>query len=116
MQKRLVRKLDLERMLSQVKPHPMPKPDLEQYTIPADVAATMIYIAAYSNNDIVSKTVLDLGCGTGRLALGATFLGAKEVVGVDVDKTAVGVAIENSVRVGLKERAQWVVADIDAIF
>ena len=115
MHKRLVRKLDLEMLLSQVKPHPSPKPSLEQYTIPANVAATMLYIAAYTNNDIVGRTVLDLGCGTGRLALGAGFLGAKQVVGVDVDKTAVKVAFESSVRASLKGKVQWIIADIDGV-
>jgi len=115
MQKRLIRKLDLEMLLSQVKPHPSPKPSLEQYTIPIDVAATILYLAAYVNDDIIGKSVLDLGCGTGRLALGATFLGAKGVVGVDIDKTAVKVAFENSVRTSLKGKVQWISADIDAI-
>jgi putative methylase len=115
MQKRIVRKLELELLLSQIVPHPSPKPSLEQYTIPADVAATMLYIAAYSYGDIVDKTVLDLGCGTGRLALGAAFLGAKQVVGVDIDKDAVKVAFENSVRTDLKEKVQWITGDIDAV-
>ena len=115
MQKRIVRKLELELLLSQIVPHPSPKPRLEQYTIPADVAATMLYIAAYRYGDIVDKTVLDLGCGTGRLALGAAFLGAKQVVGVDIDKDAVKVAFENSVRTDLKEKVQWVTGDIDAV-
>jgi putative methylase len=115
MQKRIVRKLELELLLSQIVPYPSPKPSLEQYTIPADVAATMLYIAAYSYGDIVDKTVLDLGCGTGRLALGAAFLGAKQVVGVDIDKDAVKVAFENSVRTDLKEKVQWITGDIDAV-
>jgi putative methylase len=115
MQKRIVRKLELELFLSQIAPHPSPKPSLEQYTIPADVAATMLHIAAYSYGDIVGKTVLDLGCGTGRLALGAAFLGAKHVVGVDIDRDAVKVAFENSVRTNLKEKVQWITGDIDAI-
>jgi len=115
MQKRIVRKLELELLLSQIVPHPSPKPSLEQYTIPADVAATMLHIAAYSYGDIVGKTVLDLGCGTGRLALGAAFLGAKQVVGIDIDKDAVKVAFENSVRTNLKEKVQWITGDVDAI-
>jgi len=102
-------------LLSQIAPHPSPKPSLEQYTIPADVAATMLHIAAYTHGDIVGKTVLDLGCGTGRLALGAAFLGAKQVVGVDIDRDAVKVAFENSVRTNLKEKVQWIAGDIDII-
>ena len=115
MQKRLTRKLDLEILLSQVKPHPTPSPNLEQYTIPADAAATTLYIAAYANNDIINKTVLDLGCGTGRLALGAAFLGAKEVVGIDIDRTAVNTAAQNAAETGLAEKTRWIAADIEAI-
>jgi len=115
MQKRLLRKKDVELLLSQVEPHPSPEVSLEQYTIPENVAATALYIAAYVFNDVVDKTVLDLGCGTGRLALGARFLGAKQVVGVDIDKTAIKVARKNSYKIGLKKAAQWVIADIDAI-
>ncbi|MGQ9506514.1 MAG: METTL5 family protein [Candidatus Bathycorpusculaceae bacterium] len=115
MQKRLVRKLDLELFISQIEPHPTPKPSLEQYTIPVEVAATMLYMAAYVYNDINNKTVLDLGCGTGRLALGAAFLGAKHVVGVDIDKSAVKMACEYSLKANLKGKADWIVGDIDII-
>ncbi len=115
MPKRLVRKLDLELLLSKVEPHPSPKPSLEQYTIPPDVAATILYMAAYTHNNIIGKTVLDLGCGTGRLALGAAFLGAKEVVGVDIDKTAIRTALKNAEKLGLKDKVQWIIADIDAV-
>ena len=103
-QKRIIRKLDLELFLSKIAPQPSPKAQLEQYTISPSVASTMLYIAAYANNDIIGKTVLDLGCGTGRLALGASYLGAGDVVGVDVDRLAIKTAVENSLKVGLAEK------------
>ncbi len=115
MQRRLVRKRNLEIALSKVGPHPTPKAYLEQYTIPANVAAEMLYIAAYVNGDIIGKNVVDLGCGTGRLAIGAALLGAKEVVGVDIDKTAVRLARENAIKLGVKDKTQWLIADIDAL-
>lgn len=114
-QKRLIRKLDLERFLSTVASQPNPQVHLEQYTISEQIAANMLYIAAYANDDIVGKSVLDLGCGTGRLALGASYLGAKDVVGVDIDRLAIRTAFENSKSAGLVEGVQWVLGDISAI-
>jgi putative methylase len=114
-QKRLIRKLDLELFLSTVTVNPSPKVNLEQYTLSESIAATMLYIAAYTNNDIIEKKVLDLGCGTGRLALGAAFLGAERVVGVDVDKSVLLVAVENSKKAGLTTTTEWVAGDIGAV-
>jgi putative methylase len=114
-QKRIVRKLELEALLSRVEQHPAPRSDLEQYTIPVNVAGKMLYVAAYVGGDIEDKSVLDLGCGTGRLALGAAYLGAASVVGVDVDKVSIEVAAENSRRVGLEGKVSWVVADVAAV-
>jgi len=114
-QKRLIRKLDLELFLSQIESHPFPKASLEQYTVSEAIAATVLYLAAYTNDDIIGKTVLDLGCGTGRLALAASYLGAQCVVGVDIDKMAINTASENSEKAGLETNVSWVVGDISAI-
>jgi putative methylase len=114
-QKRLIRKLDLELFLSQVKAHPSPNANLEQYTSAELIAANMLYIAAYVNEDLVGKDCLDLGCGTGRLALGAAFLGAKSVVGIDVDKLAVKTAQDNSHELMLTDKVEWVIGDINAL-
>jgi putative methylase len=114
-QTRIIRKLELERFLSNVKPHPSPNVNLEQYTLSESAVATMLHLAAYTYGSIMGKQVLDLGCGTGRLALAAAFLGAESVVGVDIDRKAVEVAAENSVSVGLKDRVDWIAGDIDAV-
>ncbi|MCW4034931.1 MAG: METTL5 family protein [Candidatus Bathyarchaeota archaeon] len=114
-QKRLVRKRDLERTLSEIPPHPQPKAYLEQYTTPSNVAAETLYLAAYVNDDIIDKTVLDLGCGTGRLSIGAALLGAKEVVGVDLDRESVKVAHKNAEQLGVKDNTNWIIGDIGVI-
>ena len=114
-QKRLIRKLDLERFLSQVASQPNPKVHLEQYTVSEQIAANMLYVAAYVNDDIVGKSVLDLGCGTGRLALGALFVGAKDVVGVDIDRLAIQTARENSKSTCLADAVQWVLGDLSVV-
>jgi putative methylase len=114
-QKRLIRKLDLERFLSQVASQPNPKVHLEQYTVSEQIATNMLYVAAYVNDDIVGKSVLDLGCGTGRLALGALFVGAKDVVGVDIDRLAIQTAKENSKNICLADAVQWVLGDLSVV-
>ncbi len=115
MQKRLVRKLDLEIALSRIEPHPSPKAHLEQYTITPEVAAELLYIAAYANDDVIDKTIADLGCGTGRLAIGSVLLGAEEAVGIDIDRTAVKAAHDNAEKMGVKEKTQWIIADVAAL-
>ncbi|MBT8171965.1 hypothetical protein KJN74_03755, partial [Candidatus Bathyarchaeota archaeon] len=66
-QKRLVRKRDLERILSEINSNPLPKAYLEQYTTPSNVAADTLHLATYVYDDIIEKTVTELGCGTARL-------------------------------------------------
>ncbi len=114
-QNRIIRKLDLELFLSKIIPQPTPQVGLEQYTISASIASTILYIAAYTNDDIVGKKVVDLGCGTGRLALGASYLGAKTIVGIDVDRLAIKTAVRNSSEIGSTQNVQWVNGDINSI-
>jgi putative methylase len=114
-QKRLARRLDLERTLQQVEPHPSPKASLEQYTLPVDVAAELLFIAAYIHDDIIDKTVADLGCGTGMLAIGAVLLGAKKAIGVDIDSAAVETAKANAEKLGIQDKVQWFTGDIDSL-
>jgi putative methylase len=114
-QKRLVRKRDLERVLSEIEPHPLPKAYLEQYTTPSNVAAETLYIAAYVYDDIIGKTIGDLGCGTGRLSIGAALLDAKEVFGVDLDVASVMIAQKNAKTLGLIEKTNWIIADINCV-
>ncbi|NVM01624.1 MAG: 50S ribosomal protein L11 methyltransferase [Candidatus Helarchaeota archaeon] len=80
----LIPRKKLEILLQNLDIHPKPKPSLEQYPIDARTAANILYFASFNNNDIYNKLILDLGCGTGRLAIGASLLGAKKVYGVDM--------------------------------
>ncbi|HLN89309.1 MAG TPA: METTL5 family protein [Candidatus Binatia bacterium] len=114
-QRRLIRKLDLERFLSTVAQQPNPQVRLEQYTVSEQLAANMLYIAAYTNDDVVGKSVLDLGCGTGRLALGASYLGAESVIGIDIDRSAINTAHKNSEKVNLTQSVEWILGDICAV-
>ncbi len=86
-----MRRAELLRLLEAVPPFPHPRADLEQYVTPAEAAATLL-AAADRWDGLRGRSVLDLGCGTGRLAVGAAALGAEPVVGVDSDTEAVELA------------------------
>ncbi len=57
--------------------------------------AAEILNLAFLSNDIKNKRVLDLGCGSGKLTIGSVLLGAREVIGVDIDEEVLNVANEN---------------------
>jgi len=103
----------LEITLQAVNSHQAPEIILEQYTIPADLAAEILFRACYEFADIEGKTVVDLGTGTGRLALGASMLGAGYVVGVDLDRRALEIAAATCKRLGWK--IEWVLADVETL-
>ncbi len=65
---------------------------------------TRLVAETISMNKHVSARVLDVGTGSGILALVAAAFGAKEVVGVDVDADAIEVAKENAARNGMQAR------------
>jgi len=110
-----MRRKDLERLLGSLEIHPSPKSYFEQYTLTETVAARILTLAAYTYDDIVAKVVYDLGCGSGRLAIGAAVLGAEHVVGVDIDPVALATAKRNAEKVMVNHIIDWVAADIQAL-
>jgi len=94
-------KKELEIILSKLKTPEKPKEGLEQYTIPSNLAAEILNLANL-NGDIKGKTVFDFGCGSGRLAIGAALLGARKVLGVDIDEASLKIAMDNAESIGTK--------------
>ncbi|WP_181686136.1 METTL5 family protein [Halorhabdus salina] len=87
-----------------------PKADLEQYRTPPAVASHLIHLADL-NGDLDGHTVVDLGCGTGMLALGGALRGATHVVGIDLDLDALATATANRRRVGTRTAISWIQGD-----
>jgi len=52
--------------------------------------------------DLTGKTVIDFGCGSGILAIAAIKLGAKNVIGIDIDPQALLASRENAKRNGVE--------------
>ncbi|MBA6354150.1 MULTISPECIES: 50S ribosomal protein L11 methyltransferase [unclassified Colwellia] len=56
--------------------------------------------------DLVGKTVVDFGCGSGILSLAALKLGAKKVIGIDIDPQALQASKANAERNGIADRLE----------
>ncbi len=56
--------------------------------------------------DLEGKTVIDFGCGSGILAIAAIKLGAKKVIGIDIDPQAIIASKANAERNGVKEQLE----------
>ena len=59
-----------------------------------------------------NKRVLDVGCGSGILSIGAALLGASEITGVEIEPDAVEVAKENVRMNGLEDRIRICQGDL----
>ena len=94
--------------------HKSPKVHLEQYTTPANIAADILW-NAYSLGDIEDKKVIDLGCGTGILAIGAALMGAEEVIGVDIDPDAIEVAKLQALKIGVDDITEFISMDVQDV-
>ena len=64
-------------------------------------ATTRMCLAALEGLSGAGKTVLDLGCGSGILAIGALLLGCERAVGCDIDPKAPDVAESNAALNGI---------------
>ncbi|MEM2564114.1 MAG: METTL5 family protein [Candidatus Bathyarchaeia archaeon] len=109
----MLRRKHLALLLSQLSSIPRPKLRWECYTLDAESAASMAYIAAWVYDDIRGKRVIDLGCGSGILAIAASLLGAELVVGVDIDREAIAAAINNANK--LNAKVDFIVGDVECI-
>lgn len=59
--------------------------------------------------------VLDLGSGSGILAIAAVLLGARVAVGIEVDDEAIPVAVRNAERNGVADRVRFIEGDAAAL-
>lgn len=76
---------------------------------------TQLCIEALERHLPPGSTCLDVGTGSGILAMAAAKLGARRVVACDVDPVALEIAAANSARNSCGSRIRWVSGDIDRV-
>ncbi|WP_115720147.1 50S ribosomal protein L11 methyltransferase [Gallaecimonas mangrovi] len=69
-------------------------------------ATTALCLEWLDGQDLSGKTVVDFGCGSGILAIAALKLGAKRVVGVDIDPQAIEASLANATRNDVAEQLE----------
>lgn len=91
-----------------------PSADLEQYLTPAELAAHLCHLAGLQ--DDLERQVIDLGTGTGMLAIAASLAGAERVAGIDVDPDALALARRNEREIpaesGHERMIEWLRGDV----
>lgn len=85
---------ELSIFLSALKVFTRPNVRLEQYPSDGNTAGKLLW-KAHLRGEMDNKTILDLGCGTGILGIGALLLGAKHVIFLDIDQKVQPLLEEN---------------------
>ena len=85
-------------VLSALKGFERPKVRDEQYVMDSEIGATILW-NAHLLGDIEGKVIVDMGCGTGILGIGALIVGAKSVLFVDSDEKALETVKSNILKV-----------------
>lgn len=75
-------------------------------------ATTSLCLEVLERNVTNDTTVLDIGTGSGILAIAADLLGAKSAIGVDIDAQSVKTAIANAEINGVTQKTEFVVGDL----
>ena len=74
-------------------------------------ATTRLMLRAVQQLQIANQTVLDIGCGSGVLAIAAIKLGARSAVGIDIDPDALANAMENAALNEIGDRVRFEESD-----
>ena len=73
---------------------------------------TRLCLEQLTREDVSGKTVIDMGCGSGILAIAAVKLGARRGIGVDLDSRALETAASNA-RINAVEDKITLLSDVE---
>ncbi|MBQ8648763.1 MAG: 50S ribosomal protein L11 methyltransferase [Clostridia bacterium] len=75
-------------------------------------ATTSLCLELLEKHSASGKAMLDIGCGSGILAIASVLLGCERAVGVDIDAQSVKTAKENAEINNVEENSEFIVGDL----
>ena len=87
-------KASLAVILSRLEVFDAPDWKLEQFPTDSEVAADLLW-SMFMDGEISRKQIIDLGCGTGILGIGALLLGAEHVTFIDIHEASLEILEKN---------------------
>ncbi len=75
-------------------------------------ATTSLCLSILDECVVSGVKVLDIGCGSGILAIASVLLGAEKALGVDIDAQSVKTAKENAEINGITDKTEFIVGDL----
>ena len=75
-------------------------------------ATTSLCLKLLEKHSASGKAMLDIGCGSGILAIASVLLGCERAVGVDIDAQSVKTAKENAEINNVEENSEFIVGDL----
>lgn len=102
-------KRSLARQLSPLDGFEEPDVELEQYATSPELAANLIHLADLEAD--LKRTVIDLGTGPGILAIAAATRLPPQVIGIDIDRSALELARSNERTLDIDDPIDWLQAD-----
>src|SRR5712692_7374004 len=78
-------------------------------------ASSQVLLDFLTENGLVGKTILDIGCGTGFFALETLRQGAASCMGVDLSSAAIHEANQFAKESGFQDRARFEVANAASV-
>ncbi|MFX1511286.1 MAG: METTL5 family protein [Promethearchaeota archaeon] len=91
-----------------------PEVGLEQYPTSDELITELLLLASFTFNDVRDKRVIDLGCGTGKMGLGAAMLGATRVLLIDISKEAI-MSGKMATQRNKQVRIDWLIQPVETL-
>ena len=110
--RQILKKRELINIIQDLSSFSSPKLKWEQYSTDAVATADLFYYITFEQQELQDRIMIDFGCGPGHLTVAGLLLGARHVLGIDIDSEALQLYEQNLARLNLRNRVSILQADL----